>query len=190
MKLNRAEKIIIAASLGAVVFASGFFAGRVSTPGGASGSYEIIPEKHAVSPQAGAAGGDDTDVLSVVSPDVSPSSEPPLSPAGKDGDNPEASDAPENPGADSPEPPASPPGETASEPPADSKAEEVSGLVNINTADKDELMTLPMIGEVRASAIISYRESAGPFSSRADIMQVSGIGEGIYNQVKDLITVG
>lgn len=60
------------------------------------------------------------------------------------------------------------------------------GTVNINTAGKEELMTLPGIGEVLASQIISYREEH-PFKSIKDICNVSGIGQAKYNMIKDLI---
>lgn len=64
-----------------------------------------------------------------------------------------------------------------------------SGLVDINTADKEALMTLPGIGSVRAEAIISYREENGGFLSAGDIMQVPGIKESLYEKIKDLIIV-
>lgn len=62
-------------------------------------------------------------------------------------------------------------------------------LININTADKTALMTLPGIGEVRAEAIISYRDSNGLFKKKEDIKKVSGIKDGSYEKIKDLITV-
>lgn len=62
-------------------------------------------------------------------------------------------------------------------------------LININTADKTALMTLPGIGEVRAEAIISYRESSGLFKKKEDIKKVSGIKDSSYDKIKDLITV-
>jgi len=61
--------------------------------------------------------------------------------------------------------------------------------IDLNTATIDELMEIPNIGETRAQAIIAYREEQGSFESIADIMEVSGIGEGIYEQVKDYICV-
>lgn len=63
------------------------------------------------------------------------------------------------------------------------------GLVNINTADAEELQTLPGIGETKAQAIITYRENNGSFSSISEIVNVSGIGESTYEQLKDYIKV-
>lgn len=67
---------------------------------------------------------------------------------------------------------------------------ESGGKVNINTASKDELVTLPGIGETKAESIISYRETNGAFQSVEDLMQVEGIKEGTFNKIKDRITVG
>lgn len=67
--------------------------------------------------------------------------------------------------------------------------DEDSVLVNINTADQDKLMTLPGIGEARATAIIDYRDQSGGFSSIEDIMNVSGIKESAFNKIKDYICV-
>lgn len=61
--------------------------------------------------------------------------------------------------------------------------------VNINTASKEELVTLPGIGKSRADAIIACREEKGSFTSIEEIKNVAGIGEGIFNRLKDLITV-
>lgn len=60
-------------------------------------------------------------------------------------------------------------------------------LININTASKEELMTLPGIGESKAEKIISYREQNGRFSSAEGIMEISGIKDGLYNKIKDRI---
>ncbi len=67
--------------------------------------------------------------------------------------------------------------------------EENGGRVNINTADADELMTLPGIGESKAMSIISYREEQGGFSSAEELMNITGIKEGVYSKIKDHITV-
>ncbi len=70
-----------------------------------------------------------------------------------------------------------------------STASEESGLVNINQATAEELMTLTGIGESKAQMIITYREENGPFHAIEDIMKISGIKEGVYNQIKENITV-
>ncbi len=64
-----------------------------------------------------------------------------------------------------------------------------NGLVNLNTADKDTLCTLPGIGESRAADIIQYRQENGGFKVKEDLMNVSGIKESIFEKLKDLITV-
>ena len=61
------------------------------------------------------------------------------------------------------------------------------GRININTADKDLLCSLPGIGDAKAEAIIVYREENGSFSDPEDIMNVSGIGESLYEKIRDLI---
>ena len=63
------------------------------------------------------------------------------------------------------------------------------GKVNINTADIEELQTLSGIGETRAKAIISYRETNGAFERIEEIMNVSGIKTALFNTIKDDITV-
>ena len=61
-------------------------------------------------------------------------------------------------------------------------------LTNINTASKEELMTLPNIGDKRADAIIEYR-NANKFEKIEDIKNVTGIGDKFYEALKDLITI-
>lgn len=59
--------------------------------------------------------------------------------------------------------------------------------VNINTADKEELCTLPGIGESKAEDIIAYREKQGSFKNLEELMQVSGIKESLYEKLADRI---
>ena len=65
---------------------------------------------------------------------------------------------------------------------------DTSLIVNISTASKEELMLLPGIGEVIAERIIVYRNKK-QFSSIEDIKNVSGIGDAVYEKIKDYITV-
>lgn len=63
-----------------------------------------------------------------------------------------------------------------------------TSLVNINTASKEELMTVSGIGASKADSIIAYRIKT-PFSKIEDIMNVSGIGESLFDKIKKYITV-
>lgn len=66
---------------------------------------------------------------------------------------------------------------------------EEDGKINLNKATKEELMTLPGVGASRAESIIQYRNENGGFKSIEDIMQISGIKEGLFEKIKDLIKV-
>ncbi|MFC1650561.1 ComEA family DNA-binding protein [Candidatus Latescibacterota bacterium] len=66
---------------------------------------------------------------------------------------------------------------------------EVYSPVNINTADFEKIRTLPMIGPVKAAAIIEYRENHGVFSVKEDIMAVKGIGPATFEKIRNSITV-
>lgn len=66
---------------------------------------------------------------------------------------------------------------------------DVSGKVNINTAGKEELMTLTGIGEAKAQSILDYREEHGQFGSIEDLMLIEGIKEGVFNKIKEDITI-
>ena len=61
--------------------------------------------------------------------------------------------------------------------------------ININTATAQCLETLPGIGTVRAESIVAHRERMGPFVVAEDIKAVSGIGDGIYQRIADMIAV-
>jgi len=74
------------------------------------------------------------------------------------------------------------PRSTTATAPSSAKAGE---LVNLNTATKEDLESLPGIGPVRAQAIIDAR----PFEKPEDVMKVPGIKEGIFGEIKDKVTV-
>ncbi len=67
--------------------------------------------------------------------------------------------------------------------------EATAGLVNLNTATREELIELPEIGEAKADAIIEHRLQSGPFQSVEDVLAVDGIGDGTYEAIKALVTV-
>jgi competence protein ComEA len=79
----------------------------------------------------------------------------------------------------------------------DQSAEEVAEAtptpvwpLNINIATQNELESLPGIGPVIAQRIILYRQEVGPFEKIDDIQAVKGIGDAIFAQIRDYITVG
>lgn len=61
------------------------------------------------------------------------------------------------------------------------------GLVDINTADREMLMTLPGIGESKADVIVRYREEHGSFQAVEELMEIPGIKEGVFNKIKEYI---
>ncbi|MDE5937453.1 MAG: helix-hairpin-helix domain-containing protein [Lachnospiraceae bacterium] len=63
------------------------------------------------------------------------------------------------------------------------------GRININTASEAQLCEIPGVGATRAAAIAAYRESHGAFEKPEDIMKVTGIKEGMYEKIKDSISV-
>lgn len=74
------------------------------------------------------------------------------------------------------------------------KQQEISGQTNegkvdLNHASKEELMTLTGIGEAKADSIIRYREEQGGFQSIEELMNIEGIKEGVFQKIKDDITV-
>ncbi|HCP31875.1 TPA: hypothetical protein DIT45_01270 [Candidatus Acetothermia bacterium] len=68
-------------------------------------------------------------------------------------------------------------------------AEEENDMVNLNTASAEELTSLRGIGEVLAARIVAYREEHGPFQTLDDLMQVSGIGSKVVEEIRDLVTL-
>ncbi len=63
------------------------------------------------------------------------------------------------------------------------------GLININTASAAELDRLPGIGPALAGSIIDYRETHGPFAAIEEITNVRGIGQVVFDEIKELISV-
>ena len=61
--------------------------------------------------------------------------------------------------------------------------------VNINTASQEQLCTLPGVGSSKAKSIIAYREQNGAYERIEDIMNVEGIKEGVFQKIKDHISV-
>lgn len=61
--------------------------------------------------------------------------------------------------------------------------------LNINTASLAELDTLPGIGQAKAQAILDYRQANGLFMKKEDLILVPGIGPGLFEQLKDLVTI-
>ncbi len=70
-----------------------------------------------------------------------------------------------------------------------SGTEAAGQLININTADINNLCRLPGIGESKARDIVTYREKNGDFQKKEDIMKVTGIKENLYQRISALISV-
>ena len=62
-------------------------------------------------------------------------------------------------------------------------------VININTANKEQLMKISGVGKTKAEAIISYRDKNGDFKKKEDITKVRGIGKSTFDKIKDKIEV-
>lgn len=74
-------------------------------------------------------------------------------------------------------------------PPETDETPQISYPIDLNTATKEELMTLPRIGEKTAQKILDYREAYGRFAVIEQLMDVAGIGEATFEGLKDMVTV-
>lgn len=74
-------------------------------------------------------------------------------------------------------------------PAATGSAAPAGGKLDLNSATAQELMRLPGIKEVRAAAIVRYREANGPFARVDDLLAVSGIGTAVLEGIRELVEV-
>lgn len=74
-------------------------------------------------------------------------------------------------------------------PVAETQPQDRTGKIDLNTATVEELKALDGIGEAKANAIVEYRSEYGPFTSVEEIKNVKGIGDGIFDAIKDDICV-
>ncbi|MBQ7768469.1 MAG: ComEA family DNA-binding protein [Oscillospiraceae bacterium] len=74
--------------------------------------------------------------------------------------------------------------------PATTRPPESLGKININTADLEQLQLLPGIGESLAQRILDYRAEHGDFKSTEELMNVSGIGEKKFDNIKNFVIIG
>lgn len=74
---------------------------------------------------------------------------------------------------------------------SDGKSDELSknNKISLNNASQSELESLPGIGEAKAKSIIKYREENNGFNSIDEVMNISGIGESIFEKFKDYIAI-
>lgn len=70
-----------------------------------------------------------------------------------------------------------------------STGDAANAKININTADSTALETLDGVGPATATAIITWRESNGAFTSIEQLMEVRGIGPAKFEAMKDHVTV-
>ena len=61
--------------------------------------------------------------------------------------------------------------------------------ININSCSLEELLTIKGLGDIKSKKIIEYRDANGLFKSIEDIKNISGIGDALFNQIKEFITV-
>ena len=173
MRLKKIELIIIALTLALTCFLSGYFVGRRS----AVNIVTVAPRAETQTPGAGQPSEtrDETRPSGAIHEDNTAN--------GGDGAVNQPSDRVEQ-GVEPGENDQTQPSEVIGAPRGG------DGRININTASRGELMDLPGIGPSLAERIIDHRNQNGSFSNIEDIMNVSGIAEGRFSRIKDMITVG
>lgn len=72
---------------------------------------------------------------------------------------------------------------------SDGSSSSSGDVININTANLEQLMKISGVGKTKAEAIISYREKNGDFKKKEDITKVRGIGKATFEKIKDKIEV-
>ncbi len=73
---------------------------------------------------------------------------------------------------------------------SDLRPEDIKVTLDINTAPWYELVLVPRLGEVKAKAIVAYREKYGNFKSLDEVANVSGMGQSIVNAIRDYVKIG
>ena len=76
----------------------------------------------------------------------------------------------------------------AQEAPATSERS-LSGVVNVNVADSEQLKLLPGVGPAKAQAILEYRKAKGPFKRIEDLLGVAGIGERALERMRPFVVL-
>ncbi len=74
-------------------------------------------------------------------------------------------------------------------PSSNAASSDITDIININSATIEQLQNLSGIGEKKAQAIIDYRNEHGSFQTIEEIMNVKGIGQGIFDKIKNRIEV-
>ncbi len=62
-------------------------------------------------------------------------------------------------------------------------------VVNINFASADEMASVPGLGEKKSQAIVKFREKHGPFARVEDLKKVDGIGDKLFEKIRQYVTV-
>ena len=79
--------------------------------------------------------------------------------------------------------------ETKKDTTTSNEQETITEPININTASASDFDKLPGIGASKAEAIVQYREKNGPFEKIEDLKEISGIGDALFEKIKDYITI-